>query len=55
MKQIKRDSSKPKELKLGDKQRRVRKIYTQIMLKFNENCRVLHFKTSSQMDHKNSK
>lgn len=55
MKQIKRDSSKPKELRLETKQRRIRKTYTQIMLKLNENCCVLHFKISSQMDHKNSK
>lgn len=56
MKQIKRDSSKPKELKMEVKQRRVRKIiHWGHAEKFNENCCVFLFKTSSQMVHKNSK
>lgn len=53
MKQIKRDSSKPKELKMEVKQRRVRKIYTGVMLKNSVKIVVL-FKTSSQMFQKNS-
>lgn len=54
MKQIKRDNSKPKELKWRLSKGEEGKN-THIMLKLSENCCVLHFKTTSEMDHKNSK
>jgi len=52
MKSIKRECSKPKDLELDTNQRNKKNIHSDYA---RMKMLILHFKTFSEMDHKNSK